>query len=79
MPSHLPTVGPVTSPCGYPITPENSVDILANESELYELPTEPFGGLEQLSWSPDGKFIAYSCRKLVGKKYAFSTNTDIYI
>ena len=61
------------------ITPENSVDILANESELYELPTEPFGGLEQLSWSPDGKFIAYSCRKLVGKKYAFSTNTEIYI
>ena len=61
------------------ITPANSVDILAGESELYELPTEPFGGLEQLSWSPDGKFIAYSCRKLVGKKYAFSTNTDIYI
>ena len=61
------------------ITPENSVDILAGESELYELPTEPFGGLEQLSWSPDGRFIAYSCRKLVGKKYAFSTNTDIYI
>ena len=61
------------------ITPEVSKDILAGESELYELPTEPFGGLEQLSWSPDGRFIAYSCRKLVGKKYAFSTNTDIYI
>ena len=61
------------------ITPANSVDILAGENKLYELPTEPFGGLEQLSWSPDGRFIAYSCRKLVGKKYAFSTNTDIYI
>ena len=54
-------------------------DILAGEKELYELPTEPFGGLEQLSWSPDGKFIAYSCRKLTGKRYAFSTNTEIYI
>ena len=64
---------------GAEITPENSVDILAGEAELYELPTEPFGGLEQLSWSPDSRFIAYSCRKLVGKKYAFSTNTDIYI
>ena len=64
---------------GSEITPDNSVDILAGEAELYELPTEPFGGLEQLSWSPDGRFIAYSCRKLVGKKYAFSTNTDIYI
>ena len=54
-------------------------DLLAGEAELYELPTEPFGGLEQLSWSPDGRFIAYSCRKLTGKKYAFSTNTEIYI
>ena len=61
------------------ITPENSTDLLAGEAELYELPTEPFGGLEQLCWSPDGKYIAYSCRKLVGKKYAFSTNTEIYI
>ena len=54
-------------------------DLLAGEAELYELPTEPFGGLEQLSWSPDSRFIAYSCRKLTGKKYAFSTNTEIYI
>ena len=61
------------------ITPESSTDLLAGEAELYELPTEPFGGLEQLCWSPDGKYIAYSCRKLVGKKYAFSTNTEIYI
>ena len=54
-------------------------DMLEGEPELYELPTEPFGGLEQLSWSPDSKFIAYSCRKLAGKKYAFSTDTEIYI
>ena len=54
-------------------------DILAGEKELYELPTEPFGGLEQLVWSPDSRYIAYSCRKLVGKRYAFSTNTEIYI
>ena len=61
------------------ITPESSVDILADEPETYELPAEPFSGIEQLDWSPDGKYIAYSCRKLTGKKYAFSTNTDIYI
>ena len=64
---------------GAEVTPATSTDILAGESGLYELPTEPFGGLEQLDWSPDGKFIAYSCRKLAGKKYAFSTNTEIYI
>lgn len=53
------------------------VDIL--DGAPYELPTLPFGGLEQLSWSPDGKYIAYSCRKLTGKEYAYSTNTDIYL
>ncbi len=58
---------------------KEGVDILAGEGELYELPTEPFSGIEQLSWSPDSRFIAYSCRKLAGKKYAFSTNTEIYI
>ena len=57
----------------------NPVDILGEGGELFELPTLPFGGLEQLSWSPDGKYIAYSCRKLAGKEYAFSTNTDIYL
>ena len=61
------------------ITPETSTDLLAEEAGLYELPTEPFGGLEQLDWSPDGRYIAYSCRKLKGKKYAFSTDTEIYI
>lgn len=59
------------------IDPEHSTDILG--SEPYELPTEPFGGAEQLDWSPDGKFIAYSCRKRTGKEYAFSTNCGIYI
>jgi len=59
------------------ITPDNSLDILG--SEPYELPTEPFGGAEQLDWSPDGRFIVYSCRKLTGIQYAFSTNTDIFI
>lgn len=55
----------------------NSIDILGNEP--FELPSEPFGGMEQLDWSPDGKYIAYSCRKLSGKDYAFSTDTEIYI
>lgn len=59
------------------IDPEHSTDILG--SEPYELPTEPFGGAEQLDWSPDEKLIAYSCRKRTGKEYAFSTNCGIYI
>ncbi|MBO4263386.1 MAG: S9 family peptidase [Bacteroidales bacterium] len=59
------------------IDPAHSRDLLGEEP--YELPTEPFGGTEQLAWHPEGRFIAYSCRKLTGKQYAFSTNTDIFI
>ena len=62
-----------------PVTTESSIDILAGEKEIYELPTEPFSGIEQLDWSPDGRFIAYSCRKKTGRQYAFSTDTEIYI
>lgn len=53
------------------------VDIL--EGELYECPMLPFGGTEQLAWSADSKYIAYTCRKKTGMEYALSTNSDIYL
>ena len=55
----------------------NDTDIL--EGQPYELPILPFGGVDELDWSPDGKTIAYSCKKMTGKEYAISTNTDIYL
>ena len=58
---------------------KGGTDILGGEDVLFQLPNGPFGGIEQLSWSPDGRFIAYSCKKLTGKEYAFSTNSEIYI
>jgi dipeptidyl aminopeptidase/acylaminoacyl peptidase len=49
------------------------------EGEPYECPMEPFGGIEQLAWSPDSKSIAYTCRKKTGTQYAISTDSDIYL
>ena len=54
----------------------NETDVLKNEP--FESPMKPFGGIEQLAWSPDGKTVAYTCRKKIGKAYALSTNSDIY-
>ena len=55
----------------------NCVDLL--EGTPYESPMKPFGGVEQLAWSPDGNTIAYTCRKKSGLEYAVSTNSDIYL
>ena len=55
----------------------NCIDLL--EGTPYESPMKPFGGVEQLAWSPDGKQIAYTCRKKSGLDYAISTNSDIYL
>ena len=55
----------------------NIKDIL--EGEPYESPMRPWGGIEQLAWSPAGDKVAYTCRKKTGLAYAISTNSDIYI
>ena len=55
----------------------NCVDLL--EGTPYESPMKPFGGVEQLAWSPNGQQIAYTCRKKSGLDYAISTNSDIYL
>ncbi|MEE0921474.1 MAG: S9 family peptidase [Paludibacteraceae bacterium] len=55
----------------------NCIDLL--EGTPYESPMKPFGCVEQLAWSPDGKQIAYTCRKKCGLDYAISTNSDIYL
>jgi len=52
-------------------------DIL--EGEPYECPMEPFGGIEQLAWSPDSKNIAFTCRTKTGLAYSISTDSDIFL
>ena len=52
-------------------------DIL--EGEPYECPMQPFGGVEQLAWSPDSKYIAFTCRTKTGLAYSISTDSDIFL
>ena len=52
-------------------------DIL--EGMPFECPMAPFGGIEQLAWSPDSKKIAYTCRMKEGVEYAISTDSDIWL
>ena len=69
----------------HPFVAEVAEDGTVNEGEdilkgePYECPMAPFGGIEQLAWSPDSKTIAYTCRKKKGLQYAISTDSDIYL
>jgi len=52
------------------------IDIM--EGEPWESPMKPFGGMEQITWSPDGENLVYTCRKKKGVDYTLSTNSDLY-
>jgi len=52
-------------------------DLMPNEA--YDSPQKPFGGEEDVMFSPDGSQVLYVSKKKTGKEYALSTNTDIYV
>ena len=49
------------------------------ENELWDAPLSPYFNDGEITWSPDSKTIAYTCKKLYGRDYAVSTNSDIYL
>lgn len=64
-----------------PYDPEKGItgEAINIQNEPFDSPLQPNGGVEEIAWSADGKFIAYTCKKLAGKAYAISTNSDIYL
>lgn len=55
----------------------NHIDIMLDEK--FDSPLAPYGGMEQIAWSNDGSKLAYVSKKLTGKEYAASTNSDIFL
>lgn len=53
-----------------------AVDIMRGKK--YDSPLNPFGGMEQITFSSDSKSVVYTCKNLVGKDYAQSTNSELY-
>ncbi|MBW6502031.1 MAG: peptidase S9, partial [Bacteroidales bacterium] len=49
------------------------------EGQKFESPLAPYFDEGEISWSPDGKYIAYTTKRLTGKEYARSTNSDIFL
>lgn len=49
------------------------------KDQKFESPTSPYYDEHEISWSPDGKYIAYTSKRLRGIEDARSTNSDIYL
>ena len=53
------------------------VDIM--EGEPWDAPMAPYFDAAEISWNNAGTQLAYTCKKMTGKQYALSTNSDIYL
>jgi dipeptidyl aminopeptidase/acylaminoacyl peptidase len=49
------------------------------EGQRFESPLAPNFDEGEISWGPDGNYVAYTTKRLTGKADALSTNSDIYL
>ena len=59
-----------------PDKPDGAVDITPGQTT--DSPTHPFGGMEEVSISPDNKTVAFVARQ-GGRATAWQTNTDVFL
>ena len=59
-----------------PATGGRAVDVMAKMDA--DTPSKPFGGPEEIAFTPDGKSIVFTAKD-VGREEAWSTNFDLYL
>jgi dipeptidyl aminopeptidase/acylaminoacyl peptidase len=73
--SHI-FVAPLTAKDGRPRELGKPVDLMKGLD--VDSPTRPFGGTDEIAFSPDGAEIAYTARVVPGSEVAWSTDVDIF-
>ncbi|MBE9488135.1 MAG: S9 family peptidase [Bacteroidetes bacterium] len=62
------------------LTPKGLFDITdINEGEAWDTPMAPYFDASSITWNNSGSQIAYTSKKIKGKEYATSTNSDIFV
>ena len=56
----------------------NGKDIIGADS-AYDSPLAPYFDTAEITLSPDGSLLAYTCKPLTGVEYALSTDSDIFL
>jgi len=59
-----------------PVTGGEPVDLMKGMDA--DCPSKPFGGVEEIAFTPDGKSIVFTARA-AGREEAWSTNFDLYL
>ena len=66
-----------TCSCGRPSKPSDARDLTPGSDDRHRRPS-PFGGMDEVSISPDGTTVAYVAR-VGGREQAWTTNTDVFL